>query len=372
MNNLFFFFFEIGCRLLVLSISSPGLWLDHSRHACWSIYVIILSAGLGYGTQVIVTLLNFYYIIVLAWGIFYLYYSFSWDLPWSSCNNTWNTGKESGENRLECPIRSIELPSMLDFSPSQKTASSSRGETLPSPKRPTWTRLLPSWSSGSELSSCCFRARSGRFSLVDCFSSECSRPRRRRALRISSGIDQMGSLNWDMALCLLIAWVMCYFCIWKGVKSTGKVGRDQKMKLCPNLNSITRRRCAFEGLGGASRETSAICFGRIRVCVCLTLVSLAVIGGLLHRDLSLSDAGCAVSQRTHSAWCRDWHSVLSVPRSGSTGWSTGTVRERNHLKNSLIRLIKDSEGQKNPDIPWFSAGKQRISKICFKAKRVND
>ncbi|CAG5927684.1 unnamed protein product [Menidia menidia] len=48
-------------------------------------------------------------------------------------------------------------------------------------------------------------------------------PHRRRALRISPGLDQMGSLNWDLALCLLLAWVMCYFCIWKGVKSTGKV-----------------------------------------------------------------------------------------------------------------------------------------------------
>lgn len=47
---------------------------------------------------------------------------------------------------------------------------------------------------------------------------------RRRALRISPGIDHMGSLNWDLALCLFIAWIMCYFCIWKGVKSTGKVG----------------------------------------------------------------------------------------------------------------------------------------------------
>uniref|UniRef100_A0A3Q4AGL7 Transporter n=1 Tax=Mola mola TaxID=94237 RepID=A0A3Q4AGL7_MOLML len=45
----------------------------------------------------------------------------------------------------------------------------------------------------------------------------------RRALRISSGIDHMGSLNWDLALCLFIAWVICYFCIWKGTKSTGKV-----------------------------------------------------------------------------------------------------------------------------------------------------
>lgn len=60
----------------------------------------ILPAGLGYGTQVIVTLLNFYYIIVLAWGIFYLSFSFSWDLAWSSCNNTWNTGKTCTQKRI--------------------------------------------------------------------------------------------------------------------------------------------------------------------------------------------------------------------------------------------------------------------------------
>lgn len=50
--------------------------------------------GLGYGTQIIVSLLNFYYIIVLAWAIFYFYYSFSWELPWSSCQNVWNLGEK--------------------------------------------------------------------------------------------------------------------------------------------------------------------------------------------------------------------------------------------------------------------------------------
>uniref|UniRef100_A0AAZ3S301 Sodium- and chloride-dependent GABA transporter 2 n=1 Tax=Oncorhynchus tshawytscha TaxID=74940 RepID=A0AAZ3S301_ONCTS len=45
----------------------------------------------------------------------------------------------------------------------------------------------------------------------------------RRVLRISSGIDNIGSLNWDLVLCLAIAWILVYFCIWKGVKSTGKV-----------------------------------------------------------------------------------------------------------------------------------------------------
>ena len=30
-------------------------------------------------------------------------------------------------------------------------------------------------------------------------------------------------MKWDLALCLLAVWVICFFCIWKGVRSTGKV-----------------------------------------------------------------------------------------------------------------------------------------------------
>ncbi|MGH0191924.1 UNVERIFIED_CONTAM: hypothetical protein FKN15_000622 [Acipenser sinensis] len=45
----------------------------------------------------------------------------------------------------------------------------------------------------------------------------------RRVLKISGGIEEVGSLHWEMMLCLLLAWIICYFCVWKGVKSTGKV-----------------------------------------------------------------------------------------------------------------------------------------------------
>lgn len=46
---------------------------------------------------------------------------------------------------------------------------------------------------------------------------------RRRVLGLSGGIEEMGSIRWDLAGCLLLSWIICYFCVWKGVKSSGKV-----------------------------------------------------------------------------------------------------------------------------------------------------
>jgi len=46
---------------------------------------------------------------------------------------------------------------------------------------------------------------------------------RRRVLDISSGVEDIGELRWELAGTLLLVWIMCYFCIWKGVKWTGKV-----------------------------------------------------------------------------------------------------------------------------------------------------
>lgn len=48
-------------------------------------------------------------------------------------------------------------------------------------------------------------------------------PIRRRVLKISDGIEHMGGVRWELAMCLALAWFICYFCIWKGPKSTGKV-----------------------------------------------------------------------------------------------------------------------------------------------------
>ena len=52
---------------------------------------------------------------------------------------------------------------------------------------------------------------------------------RLRVLKISTALDEPGAVNWEVALCLLLAWIICYLCVFKGVKSTGKV---RKLSAC--------------------------------------------------------------------------------------------------------------------------------------------
>ena len=34
---------------------------------------------------------------------------------------------------------------------------------------------------------------------------------------------QIGEIKWDLSLCLLLSWIIVFFCLFKGIKSSGKV-----------------------------------------------------------------------------------------------------------------------------------------------------
>lgn len=42
-------------------------------------------------------------------------------------------------------------------------------------------------------------------------------------MEISNSINEPGALNVKLTVSLLIAWVLVYFCIWRGIRTTGKV-----------------------------------------------------------------------------------------------------------------------------------------------------
>uniref|UniRef100_A0A8C6LLT0 Transporter n=1 Tax=Nothobranchius furzeri TaxID=105023 RepID=A0A8C6LLT0_NOTFU len=127
-----------------------------------------LFKGLGYASMVIVFFCNTYYIMVLAWGFYYLIKSFSSTLPWSTCENEWNT------------------PNCIEIFHHQDCKNAS----------------LANVTVGSSNMTC----------------SDLN-----KVLNISSGLDEPGRMNWELMLCLVAVWVLVYFCVWKGVKSTGKI-----------------------------------------------------------------------------------------------------------------------------------------------------
>jgi hypothetical protein len=55
------------------------------------------------------------------------------------------------------------------------------------------------------------------------FVSRSSSFDRRRVLGLSAGIEETGEIRLPLALCLLLAWIIVFLCLCKGVQSSGKV-----------------------------------------------------------------------------------------------------------------------------------------------------
>ncbi|KAG7470658.1 hypothetical protein MATL_G00116050 [Megalops atlanticus] len=158
--------FVVTCGVpLFLLETAMGQYTQEGGITCWK-KLCPLAEGIGYAGQLILLYTCMSYIIILAWGLFYLVFSFSAQLPWASCTNTWNTD--------EC----------VDFTSQNITSNCSQLTNSTSAATEFWER---------------------------------------RVLRISGGIEEVGSVQWEVLLCLIAMWVICYFCIWKGVRSTGKV-----------------------------------------------------------------------------------------------------------------------------------------------------
>ncbi|XP_034781319.2 sodium- and chloride-dependent GABA transporter 2-like [Acipenser ruthenus] len=158
--------FLVFCGIpLFLLETALGQYTSQGGITAWR-KICPLFEGMGYASQLIVVYTIIFYIIILAWALSYFFHSFSWELSWASCRNTWNTG------------------TCVEFDKQNLTSNWTVPKNATSPAMEFWER---------------------------------------RVLKISGGIEEVGSLHWEMTLCLLLAWIICYFCVWKGVKSTGKV-----------------------------------------------------------------------------------------------------------------------------------------------------
>ncbi|CAM4624637.1 unnamed protein product [Lepidochelys kempii] len=145
--------------------TSLGQFMKAGSINVWNIAP--LFKGLGFASMVIVFYCNTYYIMVLAWGCYYLASSFADPLPWASCGHPWN--------------------------------SPACTESFPPPCTPGNRSCEPE----------------GRSPVLEFWDEPGAAP--------VEGPEVPGAINWEVTLCLLGCWVLVYFCVWKGVKSTGKI-----------------------------------------------------------------------------------------------------------------------------------------------------
>ncbi|KAM9327343.1 sodium- and chloride-dependent betaine transporter-like isoform 1-T2 [Pholidichthys leucotaenia] len=174
-----YFVFLLLCGIPVFFLETAlGQYTSEGGVTAWR-KICPMFQGVGFASQVIVSYLNIYYIVILAWALFYFFNSFTYPLPWSTCDNWWNTD--------QCHSR------------------------------------LSNWSSGSNMtSSPDYLVNFTWVEPVFDIGTPEEEYWKHRVLRMSADMS-LGKVHWDLALCLLLAWIICYLCIFKGIKSTGKV-----------------------------------------------------------------------------------------------------------------------------------------------------
>lgn len=87
----FIFFFTCGIPVFFLEVAL-GQYTSQGSVTAWQ-KICPLLQGIGVASVVIEAYLNVYYIVILAWALFYLFSSFTSELPWMSCAHSWNTGR---------------------------------------------------------------------------------------------------------------------------------------------------------------------------------------------------------------------------------------------------------------------------------------
>uniref|UniRef100_A0A6Q2XL13 Transporter n=1 Tax=Esox lucius TaxID=8010 RepID=A0A6Q2XL13_ESOLU len=197
------FVFIGGIPVFFLEIAL-GQFMKQGGVSAWNIAP--LFKGLGLASMVIVFFCNTYYIMILVWGLYFLVHSFTSPLPWATCGHPWNTVNCTENFRRACHNHST-LP-LLSSTPSPSVPASLLSSVASSP-------LNLSSSAHLLYNGSCVEPEGMRSPVMEFWE--------RKVLRLSGGLDEAGDISSHMVLCLIATWVIVYFCIWKGVKGTGKV-----------------------------------------------------------------------------------------------------------------------------------------------------
>ena len=238
--------------------------------------------------------MGMFYSTIIAWAVYYFFLSFSKEVPWQNCGNSWNTDcclpmkhpdKQFSDYQLSSTgLRYRNMSNKLILYKNEKNTTSFNDlKTLlqlnmNSTIGTNYTSnddLFDSWLSSyyvlvnnetllnvPQLSINASMSHAIRFDygiIIDLiekgvgelFSNSsyslilnCSNfivsptqefySRNLIEIHKSRGLEDIGEIKWEVAACLFLVFVTVYFALWKGIKSAGKVYIEAEMLLILN------------------------------------------------------------------------------------------------------------------------------------------
>ncbi|OWF43949.1 sodium- and chloride-dependent glycine transporter 2-like [Mizuhopecten yessoensis] len=147
-----------------------------------------LFRGLGFSMCCISFVCTWYSGLIMAWTLCYLFYSFFPTLPWSTCDNSWNTDMcVTLRTKIVTSNNITTLDNMTYF---DNNTSMTASETLTD---------------------------------IGFYPTAANEFWRYQILHASSGLDDVGTPQWHIVLALFLSFFITFLCIVKGVRSVGKV-----------------------------------------------------------------------------------------------------------------------------------------------------
>nr|AGY96958.1 high-affinity octopamine transporter protein 2A [Limulus polyphemus] len=163
--------FLIPYSLMLVFGALPLLYMElvlgqYNRLGPISVWKICpLFKGVGYCAVMISWYVSFYYNVIIGWTVYFIYKSFSSELPWMQCGNEWNS--------------ELCWSGSLNFSDTNATNRTSPAQEF--------------------------------------FEREVLE------IHLSTGIDDLGAPRWQLLICVVLVFTILYLSLFKGVKSSGKV-----------------------------------------------------------------------------------------------------------------------------------------------------
>ncbi|XP_072361179.1 sodium- and chloride-dependent neutral and basic amino acid transporter B(0+)-like isoform X4 [Scyliorhinus torazame] len=179
----------VGMPMFFLE-SSFGQFASLGPVAVWK--AVPMLQGVGITMVILITIINISYSSMIGYSLYYLFASFQSPLPWTDCFSWWGADETCSRTPKD-PLCNLTLDDGY-FEIVNTTWLHVNNETCPNGSEIYVPHQGPSeqyWDKG--------------------------------VLRRTNSIDETGEIVWDLALCLLLAWLIAGAALSKGIKSSGKV-----------------------------------------------------------------------------------------------------------------------------------------------------